>query len=552
MIREVTIRRFKRFEEVTFDLRGNVVLAGTNNSGKTTVLQAISAWSLALEQWRLLHDENKRNGYTKKPVSRQTFNAVPLRSFDLLWKDRAYHGIIEIEVVSEFGWRLCMQMNADTTEQIYVRPRIDADPAVFEKAAALKAVYVSSASGLSIEEPVYQPAYVDTVLSRQKAGDVVRNLLWQVSTGANWDALVRSVKRLFEIELLVPETTGGQIFCEFRRPGEEFSLDLLSAGSGLQQVILLLACLYTRPSTVLLIDEPDAHLHVFLQDTIFGELREVAGKLRSQLIMATHSEVMFRSVPPEHLCMIMGKPRRLADVAEREKLAEAMRVLEQADMIQALSAPGVLYVEGWTDLYLLRAWARVLDHPVSAYLERRAYWKEVPWAARLEGAGIKAREHFDALKLVNPEMTGVWIVDGDGKQMAAAEPPAAGRLNRAVWNRYESESYLVHPTGLARFVSELTGANADAAVSEFFGGLFGAAVLVEGFVAAPFAPPPIVESFLRATKARTDIISAALEHCGLHGFEYTRYSEIAAQMLPEEIHPEVVDKLNFIQKAFGL
>ena len=48
MIRAVTIRRFKRFEEVTFELTGrHVVLAGPNNMGKTTILQAIAAWSLA-------------------------------------------------------------------------------------------------------------------------------------------------------------------------------------------------------------------------------------------------------------------------------------------------------------------------------------------------------------------------------------------------------------------------------------------------------------------------------------------------------------------------
>ena len=47
MIRKVILRNFKRFEEVTFDIPGHVVLAGPNNTGKTTVLQAIASWSLA-------------------------------------------------------------------------------------------------------------------------------------------------------------------------------------------------------------------------------------------------------------------------------------------------------------------------------------------------------------------------------------------------------------------------------------------------------------------------------------------------------------------------
>ena len=36
------------------------------------------------------------------------------------------------------------------------------------------------------------------------------------------------------------------------------------------------------------------------------------------------------------------------------------------------------------------------------------------------------------------------------------------------------------------------------------------------------------------------------------GMDYTRFSEIAAIMAPTEIHPEVREKLDFIQQAFGL
>jgi len=56
VIRKVTLRRFKRFEEVEFVLPGHIVLAGPNNTGKTTLLQAIAAWELGLRRWRELND----------------------------------------------------------------------------------------------------------------------------------------------------------------------------------------------------------------------------------------------------------------------------------------------------------------------------------------------------------------------------------------------------------------------------------------------------------------------------------------------------------------
>ena len=122
MIRSVRIRGFKRFREVEFGLPGHVVLAGPNNTGKTTLLQAIASWALALRRWRELGDFQRRNGYRRAPITRQAFAAVPLRNFDLLWTDRRYRGQIEIELRHDAGWAVTMELIADSTEQIYVRP----------------------------------------------------------------------------------------------------------------------------------------------------------------------------------------------------------------------------------------------------------------------------------------------------------------------------------------------------------------------------------------------------------------------------------------------
>ena len=51
MISRLTLRNFKRFREHTFDLADSVVLAGPNNAGKSTLLQAIATWKLGLDRW---------------------------------------------------------------------------------------------------------------------------------------------------------------------------------------------------------------------------------------------------------------------------------------------------------------------------------------------------------------------------------------------------------------------------------------------------------------------------------------------------------------------
>ena len=123
MIQTVRIRGFKRFTDATLRLPGHVVLAGPNNTGKTTVLQAIASWSLALRRWRELNDFNPRSGYTYAPIARQSFTAVPLRSFDLLWINRLYRPRVrvEVEIRHREGWSVTMEFKADSTEQI-LRP----------------------------------------------------------------------------------------------------------------------------------------------------------------------------------------------------------------------------------------------------------------------------------------------------------------------------------------------------------------------------------------------------------------------------------------------
>lgn len=556
IVRKLTIRGFKQFEEVTFELAQHVVLAGQNNSGKTTVLQALSAWSFALEHWRTLNDLRKHNGsFSKKPLTRQAFSAVPLRSFDLLWRNRQYSGVVEIEVETDTGWKLAMELSADSTEQIYVRPSRDVIRETLEQ-TGLSMVYVSSVDGLEIEEgAINNPELIRTLLGRQRPGPILRNLLLEVSRTSHWDELCGSIRKLFGIELQLPQTPGGFIICEYRRTGQAYLLDIQSAGSGLHQVLLLLACLYTRSGSILLIDEPDAHLHVFLQDTIFSEIRAVAAKTNSQVILATHSEVIFRSVPPENLIVMMGTPRRVADVAERNVLAQAMGVLEQTDIISALAAPGILYLEGYADLNLLRAWARVIDHPTSRFFDQDPFWKPQVWEARGCGGGVRAEDHFRALKLVKDDLSGVLLVDADGKSRGVQQStaPSPGVLNRIVWTRYETESYLLHPAALARFIQHKTGVPAPdvPAVKAFFAKRFGEE-LTEAFVTTPFAPPDLVENYFRTKKARVEIVSALVQEAGLFGLDYSQYEEIAALMLPEEIHPEVREKLDFIQHAFGL
>ena len=216
MIRRVVIRRFKRFDEVSFDLPGHVVLAGPNNMGKTTLLQAIAAWGLALERWKQLNDYQRHGGaYAKAPISRQTFSAVPLRDFALLWRNRIDRQNIEIEVESAQGWKIAMEFEANSTEQIYVRPKHYVEPATV-RAAKLDTIFVPPMTGLSTDEPVYQRPMINQRLGEAKPGEVLRNLLVEANRSEEtWGQLETSIQRLFGYRLVAPDATGAYILADY-------------------------------------------------------------------------------------------------------------------------------------------------------------------------------------------------------------------------------------------------------------------------------------------------------------------------------------------------
>ena len=120
-------------------------------------------------------------------------------------------------------------------------------------------------------------------------------------------------------------------------------------------------------------------------------------------------------------------------------------------------------------------------------------------------------------------------------------------MQRLRWRRYEIESYLVHQDPLARFVESFVGAESAAPHIDDMRAYM-RRELPPGVIDDPLGDHP----FLNGTKARTEILPPVLNAAGIPDLPYTRYHEIARVMLPEEIHPEVVEKLDAICRAFGV
>jgi len=572
MIEQVTLRYFKRFREETFDVSESVILVGPNNTGKTTLLQAIAVWDLALRRW--IEERGPESGSTAKKrtgvaISRRDFTSIPLREMNLLWTDRSTAlykeelkegqklgtpRLLEIEVKGKGAkgdWCLILEFAYRYPDLIHVRPseKTPVEP-ILEAISDSQVVHVPPFSGIGAEETHYDRAYQDLLIGQGKSGDILRNILLEVNreNPDEWKQLCDDIKDMFGYQLLPPVYEGRPfIVCEYQpgvsNKGRSRSLpklDISCAGSGFLQVLILLGFFYARPASILLLDEPDAHLHVILQKQVYDRLREIARRRACQLLIATHSEVLVEGTSPEKIVSFFEHPHKLMADVERERVREALKRLTSLDLLMAEQALGVLYVEGETDLNLLREWARVLEHPACLFFAQTPFWHNNQGRHPRE-----ARSHFFALQAVKPDIHGVLVLDGDHRQLSEHEVSAEG-LIIVRWRRYEAESYLVHPEALARFVR---GATPD---------LFTTCSVEKGLDYLKNQLPPAVyrdpladHDYLNATPASKTLLPGFFEAADVP-LTKNEYYQVAAQMLPEEIPDEVKEKLDKICEAFNI
>ena len=449
MIKSVSVRNIKQFGASKFELSDHLVISGPNNCGKTTLLQAISLWSETASLWRDNNPDLARQedgGYPGIELNLLRFRSIPLADFGHLWTDRTVKDSAGVWLKTN-EWHIGFEYSYQGREILGVQPAADVleDDLAKYRDHPLVPVYIPPLSGLDVSERLLNPQVIPTLLARAQAGSVLRNILVSVSRNADkWRRLQEVVRTFFGYELMYP-SAGAEILAGYRHSPDAPWFDLSNGASGFLQVLLVFATLLHAEGSVLLIDEPDAHLHILLQRKMYGSLLDFFRQTGSQLIIATHSEELINAVRTEDgnrsLRLLAGSLRHVHD---HKHLVGTMR-LENTDLMLALSEPGVLYVEGETDVLILREWARILGHSLLSFLEK-------PFCrSTAEKEKLFSTKDFSALRMIAAELRGVEVADGDKKKDGNRRRLPKG-MKKLFWDRYEIENYLIHPVAILRFL----------------------------------------------------------------------------------------------------
>jgi AAA domain, putative AbiEii toxin, Type IV TA system/AAA ATPase domain len=451
VLTRVVIRNFKRFDEVTIELGNPVVFIGPNNSGKTTALQALALWDLGLRRWT----ERRRSGAPERrpgvTINRRDLIALPVPDASLLWRDlrlRVAHRTegktetnnVRIDVVVEgvssgVAWTCGLEFDYANPESFYCRPLRGPEGAraeIPQEASTERIAYLPPMSGLAANETRLEMGAIDVRLGEGRTAEVLRNLCFQISTDDReaWENLRRQIDRLFRVQLDAPQHIAerGEISMSYRDPSGT-RLDLSASGRGLQQTLLLLAHLTLHPRSVLLIDEPDAHLEILRQREIYQVLSDAVRQNDSQVIMASHSEVILNEAADRDVVVaFVGRPHRIDD--RGSQVLKSLKEIGFDQYYQAEQTGWVLYLEGSTDLAILRAFAAALAHPAQEALER-------PFLHVVQNQPGKAREHFYGLREACRDLRGFALFDRLS-QALETNP----HLVQWMWRKREIENYL--------------------------------------------------------------------------------------------------------------
>jgi len=498
VLKRVTFHRFKQFRDHSFDFRpiGVTLIAGGNNSGKSSLLQGLAVWefsrtALEMERGRKAFLAGVR--FQGIGLGDDEFSPIGVPALNHLWtglgtqragEPDGYTLKIRAEWESggadkhlEFGLALANDRLFVKTTSSNLRVG-DEIPRV---------AYLPPFAGITAHETRIGGATRRRRIGEGLAGAILRNLLLDMQQrnaaerlrlrGSKskinasdlkilretdpWEVLQASLRRTFAAELLIAPfseeyhsyikvkvakgvTTGSKL----KRHHGYRDRDLMVEGSGFLQWLSVYALATDPTLQVLLLDEPDAHLHTTLQQSLYDDLQGFADQTGKQVLIATHSAELLRNADPDVILEVRqgGRGSRyLTENSQKIGLLAGLGSAYSPRLDRLRQSRRLLFVEG-SDLSILRELA---SHAGVAWPQQWVEW-------RTTHSHSERRQLFLALQQEIAGLVAYSLRDRDDDVLASVGPnleetslTASADFFPRKWRRRYIESYLIWPQALA-------------------------------------------------------------------------------------------------------
>ncbi|MBY7833184.1 AAA family ATPase [Vibrio fluvialis] len=503
-VTNIYLHRFKRYKDKVFDLpEGFCLLAGGNNSGKSSFMQAFALWEfcksiITIEKGDDAIYKNSKKSRQGVGINGEDFLPLNIPSLKHLWTNLKFN--VEDEDDGYTLWIEVRWENLDSKEKRHLRFSLSlANERLFVRVTKSnvesgevipRAAYIPPFAGILNKEPYHTKAMRSRLIGQGLSGSVMRNTLLdlykenikerarikgdrqrilasdltRLRSKDRWEHLLEITRRLFNIELIVQdfnEDFNSYINVEYwkgeyndrRTKFEKYNKfnrrDIMVEGSGFLQMLNVLSLSVDPGYNIVFLDEPDAHLHPTLQFELMNELEVLSDKYKKQIFFATHStELIASRTPNEIMKFENGRAKLLTEESQKIALITGLGV-EFSPLLHRLQRTRkIVFVESDSDENTLKIIAKSIGKTIG---DEVVFW---PWT----GKHSERLHLFNQLKRELGDIKGISLRDRDGQDFNSVSDDMFDKENSGceknglkplTWRYRYIESYLLCPKSIS-------------------------------------------------------------------------------------------------------
>ncbi len=301
-LNRIRIKRFKKINNVNINLSDLNILVGVNGSGKSSALQAIHLASCLMRQTNELRKDRT------SPVSINELDYLPTNNYPELgnnasWgnmtgtpSSKVYFAFSDDDDEEKKAWcEFRSARNAGISVSGTAPGNISG---LFRGTGKFFSAYIPGISGIPNQEQKQSKRVVLKACSFGDSNVYLRNVLnllnsEEIQQVELWLKLL--IDGPIAINVFHDEDKDLTISARVRLGSKEHPLELLGAGY-LQLIQIFCYVLLFKPQ-ILLIDEPDIHLHPNVQEKLSSVLSKIAKDRGIKILLTTHSPFIVRGAP---------------------------------------------------------------------------------------------------------------------------------------------------------------------------------------------------------------------------------------------------------------
>ncbi|WP_080426519.1 AAA family ATPase [Burkholderia ubonensis] len=295
MLQSARVERFKSIADATVPLDRVTLLVGPNNAGKSSFLHAIQfgvsvAQSLRLDNVAIWNGEDLSGS-----LAAQQLVYTPLRDVHALaaggnLRQDANQAISVTLTTDDLG-SAKIQVRRGKNKNIAVSIQGSTLGKRLEAMELPYSVVAPGLAGIPAFEEFRSPGIVQRAAAKGDANSVFRNVLWLLKQdAAAWQTFTTRLESIFGgLNIDVSFEAAVDEFISAEAIKADISLPIDSCGTGVLQAVQTLAYIGVYKPSLLILDEPDSHLHPDNQRRMARLLDAITRSSDLQVLISTHS-----------------------------------------------------------------------------------------------------------------------------------------------------------------------------------------------------------------------------------------------------------------------